>query len=715
MIAEKVQDDETADKKAAGLVKSLLAEVNGALKREKDWRKSAHEAVKIYEAGKAEENSYNILYSNTDTLLPALYNSLPRPSVDRRFKDTDPMGLIASKITERTLEYLLDTDLGNQETFDDGMADSVLAALVPGRAQVWVKYDATLVDKPLSMPQEAIEEGEPGEALEHETKTYEAVEGETVCTEFVPWDRFLHGYGKRWADVPWVGRMHVMTKEEVEDNFGQEIAAKVEFTTSVVDEEDNGQGDDAKERATSEAKFATIYEIWHKRSKKVFFISSAFPDAPLKVVDDPLKLSGFFPCPKPLMFVKKVSTLTPSTLYSTYAAQAKELDRVSTRINKIVVALKVRGMYDATVEGLDKVLQADDNQLIPAENVAAMQQGQTIEKALWLVPIDKLINVLQQLYAQRQQVKQVIFEITGIADIMRGSSQASETLGAQQIKNQWGTLRLKRSQREVQRFARDILRLMAEVAVTKLSPETLKKMTGLPIPLAAEKEQAKQVMQQIQAQPQPPQMPGQPPAPPPQIPPEIQTAASLPSWEEILALLQDDIQRSYRIDIETNSTVDLDATEDKQDISELLNALAQFFNGVGPMVQSGSLPFDAAKAMLLGVVRRFRFGRDVEEVLSQMQAPPPPKPEGDGKSEAAVAAENAKAQTEQVKAQAAQSQAQNDMRLGQMEMQFKEREHAMRMEELARKEQLSITTHKMALEKAMLAPVGPKPSGSTRK
>lgn len=703
---------ESEQKKAAALVRSLLSEVKGALKREDKWRKAAREAVRIYEAGKEEENCYNILYSNTDTLLPALYNSLPRPQVERRFKDEDPMGLLASKVTERTLEYLLDTDLGDQGTFDDTMSDSVLSALVPGRAQVWVKYDATLVDKPLTLGEnESEDEGEPGEALENETPTYEAVEGESVCTEFVPWDRFIHGYGKRWQDVPWVGRIHVMTKAEVEDNFGVEVAAKVDFTASASGTDKDEDDADRKERETTDARFATIYEIWHKRSKKVFFLCEGYPDAPLKVVDDPLKLSGFFPCPKPLLFVKKVSSLVPSTLYSTYAAQAKELDRVSQRINKIVLALKVRGMYDATVEGLDKVLEAEDNVLIPAVNVAALQQGQTLEKALWLVPIDKLINVLQQLYAQRQQVKQVIFEITGIADIMRGSSQASETLGAQKIKNQWGTLRLKRTQREVQRFARDLLRLMAEVAVTKLSAETLKKMTGLPLPLAAEKEQAQATLQQLQAQPQPPQMPGQPPAPGPQIPPEVQMAASLPSWEEILTILQDDIQRSYRIDIETNSTVDLDATEDKEDISELLNAIAQFFNGVGPMVQSGSLPFDGAKAMLLGVVRRFRFGKDVEEVLMKMQAP---QPQEDPKAAMEKQKGDLELQRMQMDNQAAKDKSAQEARIASMEMEFKEREHALRMQEMNRKAELAERKHQMDLEKMAMQAAMPNSQGVTK-
>jgi hypothetical protein len=228
----------------------------------------------------------------------------------------------------------------------------------------------------------------------------------------------------------------------------------------------------------------------------------------------------------------------------------------------------------------------------------------------------------------RTQIKTVIYEITGIADIMRGSSQASETLGAQQIKNQWGTLRLKKTQKEVMRYCRDCLRIMTEIAVTKLSPDTMKSMTGLPYPMQSQKQQMQmtlqQMTQQYQAMAQQAQMTGQQPPPPPQVPPEVQQALQMPAWEELLSILQDDTQRSYRIDIETNSTVDAEATEDKQDISELLNAMSQFLNGVGPMVQDGTMPFSVAQGILLAIVRRYRFGPELEDQLKEMKAPPPP-------------------------------------------------------------------------------------------
>ena len=244
------------------------------------------------------------------------------------------------------------------------------------------------------------------------------------------------------------------------------------------------------------------------------------------------------------------------------------------------------------------------------------------------MPIEKLVAVLQQLYLNRTQIKTVIYEITGIADIMRGSSQASETLGAQQIKNQWGALRLKKTQKEVMRYCRDCLRIMAEIAVSKLSPDTMKSMTGLPFPMQGQKDQMQQTLaqmkQQYQGIAQQAQMAGQQPPPPPEIPSGVQQALSMPSWEELLSILQDDTQRSYRIDIETNSTVDAEATEDKQDISELLNAMSQFLNGVGPMVKDGTMPFSVAQGILLAVVRRYRFGPELEDQLKEMKAPPPP-------------------------------------------------------------------------------------------
>lgn len=623
---------------ASKLVETWLKEIGEARKLENDFRKEGHRIVELFEGTKKREFQFNILFSNTETMLPALYNNVPRPIVQRRFKDEDPVGKLASTAAQRTLEYLVDDGSAVYTPFDELMKSAVLEALVPGRGVTRFKYDADIEEQELPEP---AEDGAP-------VAPQEAVRYETVCGEEIPWDRFLHGNAKKWKDVPWGAIEHFMTREELESNFGEEIGSKIPVSEMASNSAtaDEGENSDPKDD-TKNLKVAQVFEIWDKEEKKVLFISPAWKQAPIKETGDPLGLSGFFPWPRPLTFTAKISTLTPVALYTFYEEQAKELNRVTVRINKLIAALKVRGMYDSTVEGIEKVLQQDDNVLVPAENVAALLAGgNALEKAIWLMPIEKLVVVLQQLYVQREQVKTTIYELTGIADIMRGSSAASETLGAQQLKNQWGTLRLKKTQKEVMRYCRDCLRIMAEIAVTKLSPETLKAMTGLPYPTGSEKAMATQQLQMMQQQQmliaQQAQQAGQQPPPPQQPPPQVMQAAQSPSWDDLLALLRNDIQRSYRIDIETNSTVDAEATEDKKDMAEVLNAISQFLTGIGPLVQSGTMPFEIAQGMLLTVVRRYRLGVEMEDSIKAMKAPSP------------------EANPEQVKQQQAQLQKQAD-------------------------------------------------------
>ena len=241
------------------------------------------------------------------------------------------------------------------------------------------------------------------------------------------------------------------------------------------------------------------------------------------------------------------------------------------------------------------------------------------------MPIDVLMATLTQLYQAREQCKRVIYEITGISDILRGSTVASETATAQGIKAQWGTMRLKRLQKEVQRYARDVLRMMLEIAGTKFSEETWAGMTGLPFLTTDQRQQAEQMAQALQmAQAQGAQVP-------PETQQQVQQALSAPVWGQVLDLLQNDIQRAYRIDIETNSTVEPEAVEDQKNIAELMNALAQYLNGVGPLVAKGVMPMEVAQSMLLAITRRFRFGTDIEDYIKQMKAPPP---EDDGKAAA---------------------------------------------------------------------------------
>ena len=677
-------------------VQIWLSEIQSALDREKGFRKTGKRVTRLYEAGassdaEAAQTPFNILYSNTDTLLPALYNAVPRPVVQRRYKDESPLGKEAAKVGQRLLEFQLDASDSEYESFDDLMQLSVLQALVPGRGMLHFKYEASFEKETSLDPSDTIghdaEEFDEIEAAETATgdpaspHQFESVSGENVVAEGCPWDYFIHGYARTWKEVPWAAFRYDMTKEELVKNFG-EVAQSIEL--EVDDDSQASYSGENKRRLPS----VEVWKIWDRGSKKVLFVSQCYRDGFLKEVDDPLGLSGFFPFPEPLTFFPKLSSITPTALYVQYESQAEELNTVTTRIKSLTKAMKIRGGYDATIQEIERILTSEDNTLIPLENVAALGDQRGIDKAVFFIPIEKYFPVLQQLLAQRQSIKQVIYEITGVSDILRGASVASETATAQNIKNQWGTLRLKRMQKRVAKYACDCLRLMLEISVKHFSVETIRQMTGLPYPTRAEQAQAQAAMQELQLSGA---MSGQPV----QVPPELQKVLGTPTWEDILDVLRNDLQRAYKIDIQTNSTVDAEATEDKANIAEFMNALAQFFNAIAPAVQAGALPFEAAKTLLLAIVRRFRFGPEVEDELLKMV--PPQAPEGDGgAAEAAKLELESKKQELQLKSQAMQQ-----------ELAFKTSEHEFRMKELQQKSALAEAKFALEMKTVQLRAAAP--------
>lgn len=704
------KDDDAKPTPQGPTVPSLIEEISQAAEREKDYRKNAVEVIEIFEGLKHMTEQYNILYSNVDTMLPALYNSTPRPVVQRRFKAGDDMlGKASANLMQRLLTFLVGNEEPGYATFDDLMADGTFSALLVSRGVTRFKYHAELVDMPAEAP-EPLEAGEePGpQETDAEAAPPQEISYECVYGEQVPWNNFLHGYAKYWKDVPWVDFIHLMTKEEFQEQFpdAKLDTEKLQNSYGSSDTSDKSVGDAGKPDGTGAVtsnevrglRLIPVHEVWHKETKKVYFVSEYCDEFLKEPVDDPLQLRGFFPCPKPLNFMQRLSTLVPVLMYTMYKEQSAELNRVTIRIQKLIVALKLRGAYDSNIAEMAKILEADDNTMTPIEDAAVLYaQNGSIDRALWMVPIKEIVPVLQQLYTQRQQIKQIIFEITGLADIMRGSSQASETLGAQEIKNQWGTLRLKRSQKAVQRYVRECLRLLGELAVTKLQPERIKAMTQSDLPSEKDKQIAQMEVQQAQMSAQP----GQPPQSPD---PEKVALLQMPSFEQCLAALKDDLTRSYKIDIETNSTIDAEATEDKQDITDALTALGQTLSSIGPLVQQQILPFEAAKALMLTVCRKFKFGTEIEDQINAMKAPPPPPQEGTDKSPAGPSPEQLQAE-----AQAAIAKANADIQKIQMQMAADKQEHDLKMEEMNRKAEFDRASFQMKM--AQLSAPKPQPAG----
>lgn len=611
------------EKTPAGVVRRWLAEISLADEAEKEWRTEGGEIYDLYEAKESKANSFNILWSNTETLAPAVYNSTPEPDVRRRFRDDDPVGKVASTVLERSLSYQID-----DYDFDSEIKDSVLDTLLPGRGVARIVYEPHFVQvtsngvqpaKPAGAYQEPSDPAIAGQAASAPSQEgagpsvagpepYEKIVGQDARVAHVQWDKFRHGPGKRWVDVPWVSFEDEFTQEMCEDKFGPEIAKQLTYSDAKL-------SDEVRDKTTREFfKVTKVYEIWDKEQRRVLFIAPCYSHGPCATIDDPLKLKGFLPLPRPLYAIANSKSLVPRPLYRMYKEQAAELDRVSARINKIVAALKVRGAYSSMIPEAANILTAEDNAMVAVENPAMIAEHGGLDKLIWILPVDKLAQVLNYLYQSRDQIKQAIYEISGVADIIRGATNPNETLGAQKLKSQWGSLRIQKLQKEVQRFIRDLLRLTAEIISEHFTAEQLQAMTSIQLPDAQAKQQAQMQIQQAQMQKQPP-------------PPGAQAIMAKPSWDDVMALLRSDQMRQYRVDIETDSTVADTINQDMQGFSEAVRGVSEVLASATPAIQSGMLPVEAAKEICLAFSRRARLGSALEDALEQIKAPAPPQAE----------------------------------------------------------------------------------------
>lgn len=573
-------------------------EIEAAGRRERDYRDEGETIYKIYRGKNRKKNSFNILWANTEILRPSIFNSTPQPDVRRRFRDNDPLGKAVSEVLERSLEVNMDSC-----PFDEVIEQDVLDALLPGRGVTRIRYTPSMRDEPAPKVTVKSEDAPtPTQSLEYEQ----------VAVEHVDWLDYRQGYGRTWPEVEWVAFRHQLTEGDSEEKFGEEITKQIEFAQIKEDEDKKAKAEDN----STDRKVAEFWEVWDRAKKRVFFLNIAYTKSLLFPVDSPkgeppLDLEGFFPCVEPLRIVEDPSSQMPTPMYQLYKQQAEELDLISARIDIITKALRVRGVYDATLGELDQLFAAGDNKMIPSSKAAMWIQNGGIEKAIWWMPIDKAAMVLKELYVARDACKNTIYELTGISDILRGATNPNETLGAQEIKANYATVRLKRMQRIVERHVRNLVRLMSEVIGNKFEQATLVSSTGLQY-LTKEQKAAKMVeAQMVSAKGQP-------------VPPQLQEQLMKPTWEEIIGVLRSDAMRCYRVDVETDSTIAATMEADMTGLREVIGGITEFWAGVGPAVEAGAVPIEVVKEITMVIARRAKMGLSIEDALDKLQQPKGP-------------------------------------------------------------------------------------------
>jgi hypothetical protein len=385
----------------------------------------------------------------------------------------------------------------------------------------------------------------------------------------------------------------------------------------------------------------------------------------LDVRDDPLQLENFWPCPKPMFSTLTTDSLIPVPDFVLYQDQARQLDTLADRIDGFIQALKVRGVYDAAEPSLARLFtEGENNTLLPVKNWAAFAEKQGMAGAINLVDIAPIAQGLMMAYQAMEQVKGQIYEIMGIADIQRGQSDPNETLGAQIIKSNNASGRLKTMQHDVVNFATALLQIKAQIICQHFTDDTIVKISG-----------AMQLSPQDQAL----------------IP-------------QALALLKDEPAKNFRIEVTSDSMIYQDEQQEKQDRVEFLSAVSQFMQTALPVATQSPELTPLLMEMLKFGVTAFKAGKGMEGLIDEtadrfrQQAkaaegqPKPPTPEME-KLQMQIQADQQKLQA-QTQLEMQKFQAQNELEKAKQEYQAQENQLKFSLEEQRNTKEAEMTNNR---------------------
>jgi hypothetical protein len=591
------------------------------------------------------QSRYNMLWANVNTLKAATFSRMPKADVSRRFKDNDPVGRVASMILERAMDF----EITHYGDLKHCLEASVYDRFLGGRGSAWVRYEPKIE----SMDYEVSEQDEESD------EAAEYLDTEAAPVDYVHWKDFGHEPARTWDEVNKVWRKVYMTRKMLVERFGEELGNKVPL--------DSSPDDQKYKDSDGIGKKGLIIELWDRETEKVLWISKSLNEI-LDERDDPLELEEFFPCPKPLYSTITNESLVPVPDFTLYQDQANALDVLSTRINGLIDALKVRGVYDASEPTLQRLFtEGENNTLIPVKNWPAFSEKAGLKGAIDIVDITPIATALSNAYEAMAQLKQEIYDITGISDIIRGQSNVIETATSAQIKSQFASLRLKEYQDGVAFYASNILKIKAQIICQQFQPETLIKIGGVD-----------------QLSPQDQQL----------VPAAIQ-------------MLKDNPMRTFRIEVATDSMLYQDEQQEKEDRVAFLGAVGAYLEKAVQAAQT--MPPEATPLLMdmlkfgvqgyrVGRVLEGEFDNVVDAIKEQAKMPKQPQPDPEiMKIQMEAQSRQAELQAElqardheiQLEAQKQQAQAQNDML---------ERQHKAELDQALAKQQLEFDTWKTQLE-----------------
>lgn len=605
------ETNEPEEKTPEGWQQHWQPEIAAAKGEVKAWHKAGEKVLKRFRderpQGKAGETRWNLFTTNLQTQRALLYGTVPKVSVDRRFADAkDSMARVAGEMLER----LLNTDICRDT---DGYEQALLSALddrlAPGLGLARVRYVVESETQQVAAIAHPVTGEELAPGYKEEVKTHEDVE-----VDHVHWKDVLWSPCRSHGEMRWMAFGADMSRPELIGRFGKKLGKRIPMDAPKLGSKDGPESPLARAR---------VWEIWSKEHRdsgsKVcrFWYVDGF-DRILDMKGDDLGLDGFWPCPRPMLANITTSTMVPRPDFAIAQDFYDEIDLVSTRINLLQRTIRVAGVYDKAAGALKRLLSdSDENDLYPVDNWAMFAEKGGIKGAVNWLPLEQIASALTALRDYRRELKDALYEVTGMSDILRGQSgDSGVTATEQSIKAKFGSVRIQALQDEFARFASDVQKLKAEIISKHFDVATI-----------LERSNAQYTW-------------------------DAQTAP------QAAQLLKSNLAQ-YRVEVKPENLSLTDFAQLKNERMEMLAGVSAFLQNAAPLMQMvpASAPF--LLQILQWHVSGLKGSSGIEGILDQMilaaqqaqanaaqqpQAPPPPDPK--------VQAQQLKAQSDLAKTQA---------------------------------------------------------------
>jgi hypothetical protein len=632
--------DPSIEPKSAKAWLNLLLESEKAFER---WNDHCDNIDKIYAslerlAQPARDKEFQMLWANIEVIKPAIFARPPNPVVVPKFKDRRPVYQSASEILERAVTVAFD-----QVHIAEFMKQIRDDLAIIGRGVAWCRYES----------------GKGNGYYDHEK----------VCIDFKHRRDFLHSVSRCWYEVTWVAAASYLTRAEARERFRKHSGDCYQDAEYKVDKESKEVGGaDDRERAK-------FWEIWHKGERRVVWVAQGCEDI-LDDADPHLDLQDFFPCPCPAYGTLQRGSLIPVPDSLQYKDQLDEINMLTGRIHALSDSLEAKGFYPSgggeLAEAIERAvkIKTPGEVLVPINNWAAF--GGSKEVIIWL-PIAEVAGVIKEVVTLRKEVINDVYQITGLSDIMRGETDARETLGAQNLKAQFGSSRIKDKQMEMVRIARDLVSISCDIICSKFDDETIIGMSQTQVPSKEiqqfQVQQLQEQIQQIMAQGQSPQfqqmrqqnpqqlqqMAQQAQQQVNQLQEQIEELTNKPNLDQVLTFLRDNRAKCFVLDIETDSTIIIDEKAEKEARTEFTGVLGTVLPQLSQMIATEPATADFCGQILKFITAPFRAGRQLDgaiDDLAELMKDKGDRPRGDDPQTAAAKDTNKTAiQIEQIKQQ----------------------------------------------------------------